>query len=95
MTTYLVFTRLATTDQSEMDVYSSKVGATFAGHPVTPLAAYGAQEILEGSDHEGMVVLAFPDKEAALGWYQSPAYQEARAHRFKGASYQVTLTEGL
>lgn len=95
MTTYLVFTRTTTTDQSEMDVYSSKVGGTFKGHAATPLAAYGAQEVLEGPAHEGIVILSFPDKDAALGWYDSPGYREARAHRFKGADYQVTLVEGL
>lgn len=95
MTTYLVFTRTATKDQSELDVYSSKVGATFKGHAGTPLVAYGAQEILEGSAHEGIVIISFPDKDSALAWYHSPGYEEARAHRFKGADYQVTLVEGL
>ena len=73
----------------------SKAGGTFKGHAVTPLVAYGAQQMLEGPAHEGMVVLAFPDKDAALGWYDSPAYREAREHRFSGADYQVTLVEGL
>jgi uncharacterized protein (DUF1330 family) len=95
MTIYLIFTRIATKDQSEMDIYSSMAGATFKGHAATPLVAYGKQEMLEGPAHEGMVILAFPDKDAALGWYDSPAYRMAREHRFKGADYQVTLVEGL
>ena len=95
MATYLVFTRTATTDQSEMDIYAGMARATFKGHAVTPLVAYGAQQMLEGPAHEGMVMLSFPDKEAAMGWYDSPAYQEAREHRFHGAEYQVTLVEGL
>ena len=95
MAIFLVFTRSATTDQSEMDIYASKAGATMAGHAVTPLVAYGAQEILEGPAHEGMVILSFPDKAAAMGWYESPAYTEAREHRLNGADYQVTLVEGL
>jgi uncharacterized protein (DUF1330 family) len=28
-------------------------------------------------------------------WYESPAYQEARAHRFKGANYRAVIVEGL
>ena len=95
MATLLVFTRTATIDQAELDVYSGLAGGTLAGHAATPLVAYGAQRILEGSEHEGMVVLSFPDEAAALGWYNSPAYQEAREHRLKGAHYQVTLVEGL
>nr|WP_230960230.1 hypothetical protein [Burkholderia territorii] len=34
MATYIVFTRESTQDQHELDVYSSQVGATLAGHPV-------------------------------------------------------------
>lgn len=95
MATYLVFTRTVTKDQSEMDTYASKVGPTLAGHPITPLVAYGAQEVLEGPAHEGMVIVSFPDKAAALAWYDGPAYREVREHRFAGADYQVTLVEGV
>jgi len=95
MATYLVFTRTVTKDQSEMDTYSSKVGPTFKGHTGKPLVAYGAQQILEGPAHEGMVILEFPDKAAAMAWYDSPGYREVREHRFRGADYQTTLVEGL
>ncbi len=52
MTTYMVFTRTKTTDQTELDVYTREAGPSLEGHPVTPLAAYGRQEILEGPPHE-------------------------------------------
>ncbi len=38
----------ATQDQGELDIYQSKVGETFKGHPVKILAAYGPQQVLEG-----------------------------------------------
>jgi len=95
MAVFLVFSRIVTKDAAEMDTYSAMARRTFKGHPLTALAAYGAQQVLEGPEHEGMVILSFPDKEAALGWYNSPAYCEAREHRFRGADYQVTLVEGL
>jgi uncharacterized protein (DUF1330 family) len=31
---------------------------------------------------------------AARAWYNSPAYQEARLHRMKGAQYRMLLVEG-
>ena len=46
MAMFLVFTRSATTDQSEMDVYASKAGATMAGHAVTPLVAASIAALL-------------------------------------------------
>lgn len=95
MTAYLIFTRLKTTDQSEMDTYSKLAGASLAGHPAKPLIAYGAQEALEGEPSEGTVVIAFPSKAEALAWYKSPAYTAAREHRKRGADYQVTVIEGI
>jgi uncharacterized protein (DUF1330 family) len=52
MATYIVFTRESTQDQGELDTYQSKVGATFKGHPVKILAAYGPQQVLEGDAPE-------------------------------------------
>src|SRR5258708_6020530 len=95
MPAYMVFTRTRTTDQSEMAIYEKMAGPTFAGHAVQVLAAYGPQEVLEGPDHEGTVILSFPSRDAAKAWYDSPAYQDARKHRMAGADYQVTLVEGI
>jgi uncharacterized protein (DUF1330 family) len=91
----MVFTRLRTKDQAEMDNYGQKAGGSAAGHPVQLLAAYGPQEVLEGDDHEGMVILSFPDRDAAKAWYNSPAYQDARKHRLAGADYQVTVVDSV
>jgi uncharacterized protein (DUF1330 family) len=84
MATYIVFTKESTQDQGELDIYQSKVGETFKGHPVKILAAYGPQQILEGDAPEG-----------ARAWYDSPAYQEVAQHRFKGARYRAVLVEGV
>ncbi|WP_446718995.1 DUF1330 domain-containing protein [Halomonas sp. SH5A2] len=32
---------------------------------------------------------------AARAWYESPAYQEARQHRFQGADYRVFIVDGI
>ncbi|WP_144109621.1 DUF1330 domain-containing protein [Paraburkholderia sp. BCC1886] len=95
MATYIVFTKESTTHQSDLDVYQSKVGATFAGHPVKVLAAYGPQQVLEGEGPEGVVIVEFPSTAEARAWYDSPAYQEAAQHRFKGAKYRAVLVEGV
>ena len=95
MPAYAVFIRDKTRDQSEMDAYAPKAGASLAGHPVKVLAAYGRQEVLEGPAAEGIVIVEFPTMEAAKAWYDSPAYREAREHRFRGADYHAILVEGL
>ena len=95
MSTYIVFTRESTQDQSELDTYNSEVGKTFAGHPIKILAAYGPQQVLEGSAPEGVVIVEFPDTASARAWYDSPAYQAVVQHRFKRASYRAVLVEGV
>ena len=95
MTAYIVFTRERTRDPAELAIYSQKAGATMAGHPLTPRAHYGRQVVLEGPEIEGVVILEFPTIEEAKVWYDSPAYREAREHRFKGADYRVVIVEGV
>jgi uncharacterized protein (DUF1330 family) len=95
MAAFAVFIRERTKDPSEMEVYTAKAGPSLAGHAATVHAAYGRQEVLEGPPVEGVVIVSFPTFEEAKAWYESPAYREAREHRFKGADYRAVLVEGL
>ncbi|MEL7965090.1 DUF1330 domain-containing protein [Vreelandella neptunia] len=95
MPAYVVLTREHTHDAQEMERYGEKAKAAREGHAPQPLAFYGDFEVLEGSAMEGAVILRFPDMAAARAWYQSPAYQEARKHRFQGADYRVFIVDGL
>ena len=95
MSAYIVFTRDKTLDQREMDIYAKEVPATIAGHEMKPLAFYGSHEDLEGPATEGTVILEFPSVASAKAWYDSPRYQNAREHRFRGATYRVTLIAGV
>jgi uncharacterized protein (DUF1330 family) len=95
MSAYAVFIRESTLDPGEMEKYSEMAGETLAGHDCKILAAYGRQEVLEGPQVEGVVILKFPSMDAAKAWYDSPAYTEAREHRFKGAMYRAVIVEGL
>jgi uncharacterized protein (DUF1330 family) len=95
MATYVVFTRETTRDQSQLDAYTPKAVASLEGHPVKVLAAYGRQEVLEGPEVEGVVIVEFPSFEEAKAWYDSPAYRDAREYRFRGADYRAVIVEGL
>lgn len=95
MTAYVIFIKNKTTDAEELKTYGQKAGAARGDHQITPLAFYGPLEVLEGDSAEGVVLLSFPDAAAAKAWYHSPAYQEAKQHRLKGADYRVILAEGL
>jgi len=95
MPAYAIFIKNSTRDADELKTYSQKAGAARGDHKLTPLAYYGALEVLEGDAAEGVVLLSFPDMAAAKAWYSSPAYQEAMQHRLKGADYRVILADGI
>lgn len=95
MPAYVVFMREKTLDASELETYSSKAPASLAGQPVKILSAYGRHVNLEGPDIEGAVIAEFPSLEAARAWYDSPAYQAAAQHRFRGAVYRGFIIEGV
>ncbi|HKN59813.1 MAG TPA: DUF1330 domain-containing protein [Candidatus Acidoferrales bacterium] len=95
MSAYLVFTRDKTLDKNELATYSKEVPATLAGHEAKVLALYGTHEDLEGAPTEGTVILEFPSIAAAKAWYSGAPYRQVREHRFKGATYRVTLVQGV
>jgi len=95
MPVYVVFMREKTLDQSELEAYWEKVKGTMDGRPLKVLAAYGKHRTLEGPDVEGVVIAEFPTLEEARDWYDSPAYQEAAQHRYRGAVYRGLIVEGL
>ncbi|HEX7777175.1 MAG TPA: DUF1330 domain-containing protein [Parvibaculum sp.] len=95
MAAYIIFTRDKTKNPAEMEAYAPKARDSLAGHAVTPHVVYGRQEVLEGPQTEGVVVLSFPTFEEAKAWYDSPSYKQAREHRFKGADYRAVIVEGV
>ena len=50
-------------------------------------------EALEGTwDHQRMVILEFPTREAALAWYHSPEYAPLKAQRHASGEAVILLT---
>ena len=94
MSAYVIFIRDKTTDPAELELYRQTAPAARTGHDISRIAFYGTLDVLEGPATEGVAILRFPDMDAARAWYNSPAYKEAREHRFKGSEHRVLLVEG-
>lgn len=95
MPAYVIFIREITFDKTELDAYAAAAPASLEGLPIRFLAAYGRHEALEGPTPEGVAIAEFPSMEAARRWYDSPAYQTAAQHRFRGAFYRGLIVESL
>jgi uncharacterized protein (DUF1330 family) len=95
MPAYVVVIREETTDPEELKIYSQKAPESLAGHPATFRALYGASEVIEGPDVEGVAILEFPSFESAKAWYYSPAYQEVVQHRLKSGRFRGIIVQGI
>jgi uncharacterized protein (DUF1330 family) len=89
--TALIIVDLTPTDTEMLTNYSTKAAETlipFGGE----FLAKGAIELLHGeSEFQTKVVIQFPDKDSAVNWYQSDAYQEIIPIRNKGMASQFHL----
>ena len=95
MPAYFFMVREETTDPEALAEYFPRASLAAHAHPLTPLAAYGALEQLEGAAIEGAVILEFPDMAAARAWYGSLSYQAALKFRHAGAKATAFFIEGV
>jgi hypothetical protein len=65
------------------------------GHHLIPRVAYGRLRMTEVEPFEGAAILEVPTFEEAEAWYDSPAYQAAVVHRFRGAKYRTFIVQGV
>jgi uncharacterized protein (DUF1330 family) len=95
MAAYFVMIREETTDAAALAEYGPKASLAAQGHPLKPLAIYGALDQLEGDAIEGGVIIEFTDMAAARAWYTSPAYQAAVKFRHAGSRSKAFFVEGV
>lgn len=95
MAAYVILIRERLRDAEAMARYAEGAKNARGDHKITPLAFYGAHDVAEGADADGVVILSFPTMAEAKAWYDSPAYTEARAHRFQAGDYRVIFVEGV
>lgn len=90
-----VIVRANITDPGAYEEYKLHSGPAVARYGGRFLARGGAMETLEGPAEQGRVVLIeFPDMDAAQRWYHSPEYQHAISIRKDAATAQFVLLEG-
>ncbi|GAA3920760.1 DUF1330 domain-containing protein [Litoribacillus peritrichatus] len=89
--TALIVVDLTPKDKEKLSLYSSMAGATlvpFGGEFV----GKGPIEALHGeSAFQTKVVIQFPDKDSAVKWYNSDAYQEIIPIRDQGMDSQFHI----
>ena len=91
-----VLCEITVTDPDAFGAYKELAGPAAAAAGGRYLARGGPAELLEGTEEpQRIVVLEFPDREAARRWYDSPEYRAARAAREGAASARFVLVDGV
>jgi len=96
MAHYVIAHARNATDPVKLDEYRRINGQLVERHGGRFLIRGGAIEVLEGEfGSERIVVMEFPDEEAARGWYEDPEYVEARKLRLESSETDVLFVEGV
>ena len=83
-------------DQDKLIEYRERNTDAVANHGGRFVARGGQQEILEGEYKPiRVVVIEFPDLEAARGWYESDEYAPLRELRRSASDTDILVVEGI
>jgi uncharacterized protein (DUF1330 family) len=82
-------------DQAMFAEYAKGVAATLAPFEGRFVARGGKFTVLEGEwQHPRTVIIEFPSREAAEGWYQSAGYQEIIGLRHQSSKGNLVILDG-
>jgi len=94
MAAYVIVTETVN-DQATFDAYRKQVPATLAPFGAKFLVRGGKVTIHEGKwPHATTVVIEFPSRAQAEGWYNSPAYQKIIDLRLKSSAGDFVIADG-
>jgi uncharacterized protein (DUF1330 family) len=96
MPAYVIADVSSATDQEKLQEYRRRNTPTVEAHGGRFIVRGGAIEVLEG-DWETLriVIMEFPDLDAARAWYRSPAYQEIAPLRQSASETRIIAVEGV
>ena len=88
---------LEITNTEGMAPYMEAVSDTVAAHGGKYLVRGGETEVAEGGlgEYPLKVILEFPSREAAKGWYDSSEYQAIVPHRTKNSKCNFIWVDGV
>lgn len=95
MTAYVVAHLRKVTPHPEIDLYLDQVSATLDPFGGRFLVHDTVLDVVEGEWPGFLVVIEFPDMDAAHGWYDSEAYRRILPFRTDHIECDVVFTPGV
>ena len=91
-----VIVNIEINDAQQYEVYKSMAPESIEAYGGKYIVRGGPIDILEGRwTPRRVVILEFPDKRAALNWWNSSEYADAKAMRNACAYSELVVVEGL
>lgn len=96
MPAYVIASVTDARDQAKLVEYRERNTAVVADHGGRFVARGGRHEVLEG-DYAPVrvVIIEFPDLDAARGWYESGEYAPLRELRRSASTTDIYVVEGV
>jgi uncharacterized protein (DUF1330 family) len=83
-------------DEATFDQYRKQVVPTITAHGGKFIVRGGKFTVVEGSwPMPRLVVIEFPSRAAAEGWYHSPEYQKILPLRLKSGTGNFVIADGV
>ena len=96
MPAYVIATVTDARDQDKLVEYRNRNTDVVAAHGGRFVARGGRHEVLEGSyEPLRVVIIEFPDLDAARGWYESEDYAPLRELRQSASDTDILVVEGV
>lgn len=92
---YWINTFTAVHDPAKLAAYVELAGPAMREGGGRFLARGAPAAVLEGADTPRITVIEFPDADAAVAAYHSPAYQRALAALGDGATREIRVVPGV
>lgn len=93
MTSFAVAHLRNVTMGPDIAAYLTAIDATLAPFQGRFVIHGSSKDILEGSWPGDLVIIAFPDRQAARSWYGSPAYQAILPLRTRNSEADIILVD--
>ncbi len=90
-----IIARVSIEDEGAYKTYAELARIAMQKYGARILARGGRYEALEGSARPRNVILEFDTFEAALTYWKSNEYQDARKHRIGAAEIELCAVEGV
>ena len=95
MAVYLI-AQISIHDRERYAQYEAGFMAVLKAHGGTLTAVDDDSEVIEGEwPYTRSVIVRFEDRAAAMGWYESDAYQAILKHRHAASVGNIVLVRGL